>query len=147
MRDFDCCGAADIPTITDLLQVYGEPNACRWVYLLCADLARFCSGNALRFDESAAISLSRMIVWEYGYLNIREVLLFFHRFKCAMYGQFFRSFEPLVVMKSLLTFLRERANALSRKQMEEDAAERARMSKDAVTYSEYLKLQSKDCKN
>lgn len=69
-------------------------------------------------------------------------MLFFSRFKQGLYGHFYGSVDPLVIMTSLQDFLRERGDAIFDHKSKEESAKIEEMSKNAITYNEYLNLKN-----
>lgn len=83
-----------------------------------------------------------MIVDNYHWLKVSELMLFFYRFKLWKYGSFYGVVDPSRIMEALTAFVRERNDALSK--IEQEARDRKmeeHLSK-AVTYEEYLRLKN-----
>lgn len=76
---------------------------------------------------------------EFYYLNAAEVMLFFRRFKLGRYGRFYGSVDPQVITRALGDFRRDRMDAISRHDAEQERLEReaARNNPDNMSRAEY----------
>ena len=53
----------------------------------------------------------KLVLGEYGMLNVAEFMLFCRRMKLGRYGTFYGSVDPMAIMRSIRMFLRERGDA------------------------------------
>ncbi len=107
----------DYPTLTEINSVYGKGTADSWLAAQIADVALFTGAKNL--DKYQQRQTARIIVSEYHYLKITELLVFFHWFKCGRYGHFFGSVDPMVITCALREFIRERNDRLAVYEQEE----------------------------
>jgi len=96
-----------------------------------------------QMDELAGI-----IAVEYGYFRAAEILLFFHRLKKGVYGQFYGSVDPLMITSALLMHNKDRQAEIARIEAVENQRiideHRLEWAKIAISREEY-ELQ-KSCK-
>lgn len=112
------------PSLALLNHTYGSNSSAMWLLPQLFDLSEFC-GCREKMDEQQATELARIITREYGYLKTSEMMLFFYFFKAGRYGRFYGSVDPLIITTTLREdFLREREEAIIKKEKEEQAAER-----------------------
>ena len=88
--------------------------------------------------------LAAMIVANFYYLKITEIMLFCFRFKSGRYGTFYGSVSPMTIMIALNQFIRERNETLFRLESEERKKKLENEHRYAVSYEEYLKLKEKN---
>ena len=88
--------------------------------------------------------LSRLMLAEYPYLKVSELLLFFHRLKCGRYGRFYGMVDALFIASALVQFMEERCTETKRflaaRKKEEKPEEK---TSGGITYQEYLLLKEK----
>lgn len=66
-------------------------------------------------------------------------MLFLFRFKAGLYGQFYGTVDPLIIMRALSVFCKDRQGAIERRN-EEDRQRQAREArKKAVTWDEFCR--------
>lgn len=133
------------PTLREVSEAFGEKTATLWIKVQVENLNSFC-GVTRKMDPFQMEELSKMIVAEYDYLKVSELLIFFHRFKAGLYCELFGSVDPQRVLIGLRAFLKERATEKTDIQIKQDAARRRKEEeesrKGAVPYSEYLKIKA-----
>jgi hypothetical protein len=130
----DLCYFGDFPTLAQIRSGYGSNSAGTWLLPQLYNLSEYC-GCKEKLKGKPIEDCADVIAMEFYYLKVSELMLFFHRFKTGRYGRFYGSVDPLVITTSLREFVRERAAAYERHDMEErEAKER---SSKPVTYEEY----------
>ena len=91
--------------------------------------------------------LSRLVLAEYPYLKVTELLLFFHRLKCGRYGRFYGMVDALTVTSALMQFMGERLTETNRYKAARKKEEKPEnVSSGGITYEEYLQLKEKQQK-
>lgn len=103
------CGTA--PALYAVNEAYGEETAESWIELQLYNLSEFagCKGKISipQVEETAKIILSN-----FGYLNVAEFMLFCQKMKKCEYGKFYGAVDPMLIMDALSEFVQERRNYL-----------------------------------
>lgn len=90
------------------------------------------------------IELARTIILGYGGFKLTELMVFFQRFKQDKYDQFFGTFTPGTVTRSLKKFNSDRENLLrfyeDKKRQEEKEREWERSRTTSLTFEEWEEL-------
>lgn len=130
------------PTMKVIDIAYGEGSAAVWLLPQIHDLSSYCGVRDL--EAKAAAQMAGIIASEYSYLKATEVMLFFHRFKAGMYGQFYGRVDPLIIMEALRNgFMPQRASVIEKLAREEKRLEREQWRKQAATPEEIEKIKVK----
>ena len=128
------------PTLAAVLAGYGFSTAEVWICIELENINLF-AGVKDKMEVSRQRELSRLILTEYPYLKVTELLLFFHRLKCGRYGRFYGAVDALFIASSLLTFLDERKAEIAHFVSERKACrQKNEVSSGGITYEEYLKM-------
>lgn len=111
------------PTLQTLRCAYHDEAATVWMLPQLYDLGEYC-GVKDKLDKEQMKQLARIIVQEFGYLKVTEVMLFLHRFKAGHYGRFYGAIDPMVIVMALRhDFMRERAHAIDKREHAQQHAE------------------------
>ena len=137
-HDKERCYFGNIPTLAEINRIYDKQAAVAWLIPQLTNLAEF-SNCKTSFSEMQIRECAEMIVSEYSYLKLSELMLFFYRFKCGVYEKFYGSVSPMTIMASLLIFLEERRAEIKRLESERTARAYKESLKQAIPYEEYLK--------
>ena len=114
-------GAA--PSLLTLRCAYHDDAATMWMLPQLYDLNEYC-GCKEKLDEAQMTQLARVIITEFGYLKVSEIMLFLHRFKSGRYGRFYGAVDPLVIVSALrYNFMNERAEAIDEREHAQERAE------------------------
>lgn len=104
------------PTLTTLRCAYHDEAATMWMQPQLYELGEYC-GVKDKLDKGQLKQLARIIVMEFGYLKVTEVMLFLHRLKAGHYGRFYGAIDPMLIMMALRNdFMRERADAIDKRE-------------------------------
>lgn len=133
------CIFGDHPTLATVRAAYGYNAPIAWLVPQLYNLSEYC-GCKDKLNSSQLEELAGILTANYYWLKVSEMMLFFHRFKSGMYGRFYGSIDPLVIMSSMRTFVGERNVEIDRHEREESARRLAESRKNAITYTEYLKI-------
>lgn len=107
------------PTLMTLRCAFHDEAATMWMLPQLLDLCEYC-GCREKLDNNQMTQLARIIIQEFSFLKVTEVMLFLHRLKAGHYGRFYGAIDPMVIMSALRhDFMNERARAI-------DEHERAR---------------------
>ena len=140
-KDADGCYLADVPTMALMRTTYGDNVPVMWLIAQLADLSTYC-GVREKMTERQMEECARLIVENYSYLKVTEILLFFHRFKSWKYGSFYGTVDPSRILEALSLFRAERSDALNRLELAERERKREEHSKGAITHEEWLRLKN-----
>ena len=111
------------PTLLTLRCAYHDEAATVWMLPQLYDLGEYC-GVKDKLDKEQMKQLARIIIQEFGYLKVTEVMLFLHRFKAGRYGRFYGAIDPMIIVMALrYDFMRERADAIDKHENAERWAE------------------------
>lgn len=134
-------GAA--PAIGLVAKTYGMNNAEAWLEIQLHDLNEY-TGCKVKQDNLQKEQTARVIISEYGYLKVTELMYFFVLLKAGRFGKFYGVVDAMDITTALNKFLELRDKELDRiirdekkAQRERDYAERA---KNAISYEEYQEL-------
>lgn len=134
----EACYFGDSPTLATLTSCYGRGAAEAWLVPEIIDACLF-FGLKEQPDTYQLEKLARIIVTNFGYLNVDEVQLFFFYFCSARYRHFYNTFDPSIIILSLRDFLRDRGHAYEEREQREREREREEWKKNAITHEEYLR--------
>ena len=111
------------PTLLTLRCAYHDEAATMWMLPQLYDLGEYC-GVKDKLDKEQMTQLARIIVTEFAYLRVSEIMLFLHRFKAGRYGRFYGAIDPMIIVTALrFDFMRERADAIDAREHAEKWAE------------------------
>lgn len=137
------------PTLAVVKEAFGLDPAEGWIMAQLEDLNEF-SGVAVKMSPEQMEETARLILQEYPYFKVTELMLFMHRFKCGNYGTLYGVVDPLVVMQALFQFASERRAELTlyenreRKRKLQEDREKWQSSPTAMSYSEWKSSKKKE---
>lgn len=134
----EACYFGDSPTLAMLNTCYGRRAAEAWLVPEIIDACLFC-GLKEQPDTYQLEKLAGIIVVNFGYLSVDELLLFFFYFCSARYRHFYNTFDPSIIILSLRDFLRDRNRSFEEREQREREREREEWKKNAITREEYLR--------
>ena len=134
----ETCYFGNSPTLASLNVIYGRGTAEAWLVPEITDTCLF-FGLKEQPDSYQLEKLARIIVANFGCLNVDEVQLFFFYFCSARYRHFYNTFDPSIIILSLRDFLRDRHRAYEEREQREREREREEWKKNAITHEEYLR--------
>ena len=111
-QDPTYCFFGPSPTLTEVDIMYGSFTSAKWLIPLIADASLSCglkedvTKDQLQFTEMAIFS-------RYRWLKASELMLFFFNFKAGFYERFYSCFDTQTVIRSVKTFIDERALAIA----------------------------------
>jgi len=131
------------PTLTGVKIAFGVETSETWLMAQIEDLNEYC-GTKEKASFEQMLNLSKLLIIQYGYLKITEMMLFFCRLKLGRYGTFYGSVDPMVISKALMTFIEERREYLNKFEREQENRRRAdsasKVRSNEMTYSEWIEL-------
>ena len=130
------CYFGNVPTLNHLNTAYLSNTAQQWLVAQLFDLSEFV-GARDKLNENQLRQLAQIIVTQYSYLRVTELMLFFYYFKLGKYAEFYGSVDPLAITKSLREFMRERNVAKYNYERKMEALKEEQDKLNAITYKEY----------
>lgn len=134
-----------IPTLARVRAEYGEQTALDWLRLELNDYQNFVSvkGENELSDDVIKVTAT-LILQEYHYLKLSEVMLFFYRLKAGCYGELYGRINPQNLMCRLREFDDWRRDVLYKEQKRRDDIEREAARANAVSRDEYLRMKQRN---
>ena len=130
------------PTLADMRAIYGGKYPRLWLENQIRDLGEYTTvkekPSIFQMRESA-----RIILEEFYYLKLSELMLFFAHFKAGRYGRFFGSVDPIVITEALQAFKVWRISsleAIERAAKAEELAKRPNKDPESMTREEWEEL-------
>ena len=130
------------PTLAELNAEWGCNSAIMWLVPQLYNLSEFC-GCKEKLSAEAMQECAKLIVRNYYYLSISEMMMFFIKFKSGSYGQFYGAIDPIKILMSINTFTLYRGFAIECHDREMDRLERENESNNAISREEYYKSKNK----
>ena len=114
-------GAKNIPTLADVTRAYDNTTA---ITIIANHLQSLCNFGDTEVKQDQFLDTALLIATEYYYLNLSELCLFFRRCKLGNYGQLVWGAKLNIqqVMSALYQFSRDRVEAITKKEIEEQNA-------------------------
>lgn len=134
------CYFGGAPTLWNANLCYGNGTSEEWLIYQLTDLSEF-TGVSKKITAPQISQMAKLIVGDYGYLKMTEVMLFIRRFKIGRYGTFYGNVDPLVIMDSVGKFLVERNDTIDAhySELEIKKANADIGNEKCVSYQDYLK--------
>lgn len=135
-----------VPTLAQITQCYGENATIAVLCFQLEDLNNF-TGTKIKLEVKQQKEVAQIIMAEFYFFKISEILLFFFRMKSGNYGSFYGSIDAIQLMVALRSFMSERQVVLEhyesecRRLRQEEAYERNRSN--CVPYEKYLEMKEK----
>jgi len=149
----DCCAKVESPMLGVLAQAYPAvtdragrkvESACIiWMRAQFTEVSAFANVKE-KMNDWQLDNLSMQILAEFPTLTMMEFILFCARLRSGIYEEFYGNVDPMRIMKSFRSFVKDRQQDYwrkyeeDRKAKEEREAEEARKNK--VTWEEYCKM-------
>ena len=130
------CYFGNVPTLAHLNTAYLSNTAQQWLVAQLFDLSEFV-GARDKLNDNQLRQLAQIIVTQYPYLRVTELMLFFYNFKLGKYAEFYGTVDPLAITKSLREFMVERNVAKYNYERKIEALKEEQDKLTAITYKEY----------
>ena len=141
--DVGRCFTGHAPSLGLLKQAYGGHIAESWLEIQLRDLSEF-SGCKDKLSLRQIEDTAKVIIAEFDYLKVSELMLFFVQFKAGRYGRFYGAVDGLVITQALQEFCAYRRDVLERhrRQQEKEAREkqRALWAQDSMSFDEWQEI-------
>lgn len=116
------------PSLGLVKSAYDEGTAESWIEVQLYKLSEF-AGCKEKITIEQVEETARIILNDFGYLNVVEIMLFCQRFKKCEYGKFYGAVDPMLILGALREFVADRNRQLDIYEREvkekEDAAQDA----------------------
>lgn len=127
-------------SITQVKLAFGFPFLKVWLMAQLENLNDF-AGVQKKMSIEQMDELAGIISVDYGYFRAAEILLFFHRLKQGIFGQFFGNVDPLMITAALFQHAKDRQAEIARFESFESQKElngkRKEWARNAITRDEY----------
>ena len=137
------------PTLATVSRVFAHGTAVSWIVIQLSSLAEF-AGVKDKFTERQLNEQASLILSQFYFLRLSELMDFFRLFRLGKYGKFYGVADPMVITEALGKFLKYRADVidelLAQQAREEAEREREEREREAVTYEQYRELLRKEGK-
>ena len=142
-KDIERCYMGTAPTLGMVRGAYGENVAETWLEVQLKDLSEF-AGCKEKLSVQQIEQIAKVIMLNFYFLKVTEVMHFFILFKGGRFGRFYGAVDGLVVTEALQDFCRLRDGWMERLIRQHESAEQARReaehARDAMTFEEWQEL-------
>lgn len=99
------------PSLSRTKVTYGEGTVRSWLIAQLENLNRFC-GTTKKMTEEQAEECARLIMENYPYLKLTELMVFFSQVKAGRYGTFYGVVDGQKLLSMIEPFLTYRSNRI-----------------------------------
>lgn len=137
------CGTA--PVLSVVRAAYGRGTAKSWLCIQFNDLGEF-AGVRDKMTTTQLNQLADVILNQWYYLKVTEIMLFLQQFKAGRYGRFYGAVDAMAITEALGKFCAERTTIIARLDSEERESARQReqqeraASGDCISREEWEEL-------
>lgn len=139
------CVTGTAPTLSAMKRFYGEGPTRGWVEIQIITLSDLC-GAADKINNSQTAFCAEVILSQYGYLKVTDLLLYFSNLIAGKYGYFYGSIDPQRILAWIKEYLRDRNIICEQHESRLQAVEQARLETEhknkTVTYEEYQQMKA-----
>lgn len=121
------------PSLSVLSAAFGKDVTETWLEIQIRNLSEFC-GVREKISTEQTEELAKVIISQFHYLKVTELMHFFLRFKAGAYGRFYGSVDAMVITDALQTFCEERNSTI-----EKYEAERTKQETEARNKADFAK--------
>ena len=134
------CVMGKAPTLAMVRREYGEQVALDWVRVQLNDYQNFVAvKDDSELPSEVADEMATLILTDWYYLKMTEIMLFFRWLKTGRYGELYGRINPQSFFVKLREFVQDRNNIIFDADSEKRHKEMEKASAEAITYDEYLK--------
>ena len=142
-KDVDRCYIGKAPSLKVITEAYGEKTSFVWLQIQLKDLSEF-AGCKDKLSIQQIEQTAKVIILEFGFMKVTELMHFFILFKSGKFGKFYGAVDGLVITEALQEFRimrREKLWALEQmRQQIERAKQEAEHAKHVMSYEEWQEL-------
>ncbi|MCM1076270.1 MAG: hypothetical protein NC411_02795 [Bacteroides sp.] len=129
-RDLRRVFKGEAPSLSLVRGAYNEEAVESWLELQLYNLSEF-AGCKEKITIPQVEETAKIILQDYGYLNVVEIMLFCQKFKKCEYGKFYGAVDPMLILGALKDFVAERNHYL--RQYEKEVEDREAAEQEART--------------
>ena len=142
-KDVERCFTGTAPTLKVVAEAYRDKVAESWLEIQIKDLSEF-AGCKDKLSTQQIDQIAKVILMNFYYLKITEMMYFFVLFKSGKFGKFYGAVDGLVITEALQDFCQLRREKLWEYEQKRKRAERLkeeqRQSENGITYQEWCEL-------
>lgn len=112
------------PSLVVVREAYGKGAAQSWLAFQLRDLSEF-SGAKEKLGIAQIDDITEVILSQFAYLKVTELMHFFLLFKSGKFGKFYGAVDGLAIMEALREFIAERNDKVYRWRLEEEQRQKA----------------------
>lgn len=116
-------------TLEVLDMAYGNNSAASWLTAALANINKFAGSKNM--DDEQTESLAKIIAQKYKGVKFSVLMLFFYKFKCGDFGNFYGKVDPMVITCALKDFVKE-CEAKRQDYLNEEYAERKKVEDERL---------------
>lgn len=111
----DRCVMGKAPTLAAVKRDYGEQTVLDWLTIQLLDYEKFCSvRDEAVTDENVRRQMVELILGDFFYLKLSEIMLFLRWLKTGKYGELYGRINPQSIFRALRQFCRDRSEIIWR---------------------------------
>jgi len=133
------CVECQSPSLAVMRKEYGEKVVETFVIVAIYDLSEFV-GCREKITEFQAKQTAQMILGQYYYLKVTEIMLFFYWLKCGRYGEFYGTVDGQKILGAFTLFLRDRQDIRRKIEREKENERLEAEKKNALTFEEWIDI-------
>jgi hypothetical protein len=137
------CGKA--PTLSKVRREYGRQCVMDWLRVQLLDYERYSSvKDEATTDAAVRDEMAGLILTDFSYLKLTEVMLFLKWLKTGKYGELYGRINPQNFFCKLRQFEQERGVILDRYENEQNTKRLIEARNKAISYEDYKKKHAKE---
>lgn len=127
-RDLARAYRGDAPALVTITQGWGEGVTRAWLVAQLSDLDEY-AGTRSKMNLRQTVQLAEIIMEQWGWLKVTELMHFFVQYKAGRYGHFYGTTDPLAITEAIRKFISDREGIIAdiERKREHDQSEAARM--------------------
>lgn len=132
------------PTLAKVRKEYGKQTALDWLRVQINDYQNYVAvKDDNEMPTEVANEVAALILADFYYLKMTEIMLFFRWLKTGRYGELYGRINPQTFFCKLRDFVRERNDIIFHEENKRRLEEEMLQAKKAITYSEWQKMKQK----
>lgn len=135
------CVECQSPSLAVMRKNFGEEIVESFVMVAIFDLSEFV-GCKEKITEFQAEQTAQMILGEYYYLKVTEIMLFFYWMKSGRYGDFYGVVDGQKILGAIIRFLRDRQEILAKIEREKEKKRREADDGEGLTLQEWIDIKT-----
>ena len=142
-KDIERCFTGTAPTLRIVAEAYKDKVAESWIAIQIKDLSEF-AGCKDKLTTLQIDQIAKVILLNFSYLKVTEMMYFFVLFKSGRFGKFYGAVDGLVITEALQDFCQLRREKLweyeQKRLRTEREREEKRKSENGITYQEWCEI-------